>query len=153
MNKHEEALWRGMSILEDDIEISVGKISFGDTLVGYLVYHGDKPYIVGELIEVDSEDVALEYWIPVSITSLQQIKSDSELKQLKKIEQQLLYDINLLKPKLAELSRLQEKEKAMKPISKYDGAHRTCAVCNAYLGVRENYCAVCGKKLDWSDEE
>ena len=94
MNKHEEAKWQGKSICEDDIELIDTIIHKNDVVTGYLVYNDKQPYIVGDLVEVNESETALEYWIPVSETSLKNLSyeaTEKELEIYKKLHQKYQY--------------------------------------------------------------
>ena len=92
-----------------------------------------------------------------SVDTLEQ--AVDELERLQKIEQQLLYDINILKPQLAELERLKEKETPMKWlwIEDENGSREECPLCHypSFNDLGHNYyCTVCGKRLEnWSETE
>jgi len=135
MNKHGEAKWQGKSVCEDDIELTNTIIHEGDVVTGYLVYNDKQPYIVGDLVDVNESETALEYWIPVSETSLKNLLCEATEK---------------------ELEQLQKKETPMKP----KGSWNLCPNCNEELLSGHDlqsqfvkHCWNCGQKLDWSDEK
>jgi len=58
-----EIKFRGKT--EDDMIFEDGKIlDKGTWVYGSLIVNGKLPYIVGEVVESDSEYIALEYWYP-----------------------------------------------------------------------------------------
>ena len=50
---------------EEDIQEMKESFGMGDWIEGYPNYYGDVPYILGRLIVVNQEYVAIEFWMPV----------------------------------------------------------------------------------------
>lgn len=66
-----EIKFRGKT--EDDMIFEDGKmIDKGTWVYGSLIVNGNLPYIVGEVIESDSEYIALEYWYPCDKSTIGQ---------------------------------------------------------------------------------
>lgn len=58
---------------EDDMIFEDGKmIDKGTWVYGSLIVNSNLPYIVGEVIESDSEYIALEYWYPCDVNTIGQ---------------------------------------------------------------------------------
>ena len=67
-----EIKFRGKT--EDDMIFEDGKIvDKGTWVYGSLIVNGELPYIVGGVIESDSEYIALEYWYPCDKDSIGQL--------------------------------------------------------------------------------
>ena len=62
-----EIKFRGIADLEDDdsIELLNTIVKKGDFVYGNLIYNNGRPYIVGDVADVDDEYIALDFWIPV----------------------------------------------------------------------------------------
>lgn len=43
----------------------------GEFVYGSLVFEGDEPYIVGPVVEVNEDYIALEWWVPVDPTTVE----------------------------------------------------------------------------------
>lgn len=66
-----EIKFRGKT--EDDMIFEDGKmIDKGTWVYGSLIVNGNLPYIVGEVIESDSEYISLEYWYPCDKSTIGQ---------------------------------------------------------------------------------
>lgn len=66
-----EIKFRGKT--EDDMIFEDGKIlDKGTWVYGSLIVNGKLPYIVGEVVESDSEYIALEYWYPCDVNTIGQ---------------------------------------------------------------------------------
>lgn len=67
-----EIRFRGKTKIPTEELDELGLKHEGGWVYGHLAMHGKTPYIVGDLIEVDSECMANEFWVPVHPESIGQ---------------------------------------------------------------------------------
>ena len=60
--------------LKNDLNLPDGStLHKGEYVKGYLIYNDGFPYIVGNVVESDSDYIALEYWYPVENNTIRKL--------------------------------------------------------------------------------